>query len=233
MERTGYRVSPPTVVKASPRDRGPARFRRSFARGPFRVSGVFRFSESDLLAFQTFWSETLRGGELSFDGLDRPHDGAVARARFTASNSYAVTRQGAESLVSIEDMVFWAAPADPGGLSAAWPAINPNMLLNGYAVTPGENAIAGDMDGFKSQRGVSRTVPDRITGVFYFTDAEYLLFEQWFVHGLAWGALWATGWTRPHDGAAGKARFDPADPWEAVRTAGGWRVSAAMQFIEA
>ncbi|WP_420433027.1 hypothetical protein [Hyphobacterium sp.] len=232
MERAGYTVSPPVLVREAPRSRGKSRLRRIFRRGAWKVSGAFRFDDTDLATFEAFFAETLRSGELSFDGLARPHDGAVGRARFNAENGYELARAAGETRVSVEDMEFWAEPTDPGGLGKAWPSINPAMLAEGYAIGAAPGAIRGAMAGFQGQRGVSRAVPQRVTGVFRFTDAEYALFEQWFVHGLGYGALAVTGWPRPHDGASGQARFDAAEPWTALRTAGGWRVAANIDFIE-
>jgi len=233
MDRAGYRIKPPRLVRRVPRERGPDRFRAIAARGAWLVSGRFTWTAAELALFEAFWVDDLQQGNLAFEDLPRPHDGADGKVRFNAQNAFAIVRAGADVQVGFEDIEFWSPPAtDAGAATTVWPAINADMDFDGFNNARVSGTERGDLAGFNAQRNISDANGVRLVGLFKFTDAEFGLFQSFFAHPLVHGALAFTGLPRPDTGAAGRARFDPDNPWEAERVASGYRVAAAIEFFE-
>ncbi|TRO96723.1 hypothetical protein FKB34_01780 [Glycocaulis profundi] len=116
---------------------------------------------------------------------------------------------------------------------ATWPsAVPPHMLREGYVITPPRLGERDDRErGPAFQRRRFTSGAWLISGIFYFTPPQLEAFEIFWEQDLLHGVRAFTGWPMPHNGRAGRARFNAEEVWTAERTGGG-NYRLAMEEIE-
>lgn len=116
-----------------------------------------------------------------------------------------------------------------------WPSTLPAPVVSGYQIQPADQTIRTEMEvGAPRQRRRTMADDDRLSVVWLFTDAEMVLFRDWFrdASGAAGGAAWFTGM----DIATGdggvidslECRF--TGPWQANLLPGlSWQVQGKLE----
>lgn len=76
-------------------------------------------------------------------------------------------------------------------MAITYPAKLPSPLLAGYSIRPTENVIRTEMEsGYARQRRRFRTSPTRIPVKWIMTEAQYAVFDSWYLNDADEGAVW-------------------------------------------
>lgn len=116
---------------------------------------------------------------------------------------------------------------------ATWPTTLPQPISDGYGITPEDPTIRTDMEvGAARTRRRTRARNDRVDVRWLFTDAQFVIFRDWFdddAAGAAGGSAWfyirlniGTGGVQTVEarfvGIFKRGDFTPPDVWQVSAT---------------
>lgn len=87
-EGPNYTEQPPKTRLETQMDAGPPKLRQRYTAGVRPLSMTWMLTKAQVAALDTFFTDTLAGGSLSFDGLAHPRTGAAVTFQFAQEPSY-------------------------------------------------------------------------------------------------------------------------------------------------
>jgi len=112
---------------------------------------------------------------------------------------------------------------------ATWPASLPQSpLLDGYKNRPQDSVLRSDFDGYTKQRNRFTAVLNTVTERYFFTDAQYSTFKQFFETTLSNGSIEFQK-PDPESGTTPLYRF--VEPYDPARVGLYWIVTCNLEKL--